>query len=44
MPNKKLDPKCPACESRIVYTLKDGTQVCRKCGHREPPKEKDGEK
>lgn len=30
---------CPRCRSFFTYILKDGTRVCRKCGHREKPKE-----
>lgn len=31
---KEVELKCDACSSRVVYTLKDGTIVCRRCGHR----------
>jgi len=30
----KIEIKCPKCESQQIYTLKDLTHVCRKCGHR----------
>ncbi len=29
---------CSKCNSRYVYTLKDGTIICRKCGFRESKK------
>lgn len=29
---------CIKCNSIWVYVNKDGTVVCRKCGHREEPK------
>lgn len=28
----KVEIKCPQCESTNVYTLRDGTRICRKCG------------
>lgn len=28
-------PTCANCGKLNVYTLKDGTVVCRTCGHRE---------
>ncbi len=31
-------PKCPTCGSGFVYTLQDGTIVCRLCGARSKPK------
>ncbi len=31
----KSDIKCKKCYSANIYTLKDGTKVCRKCGNRE---------
>lgn len=33
---KQVKPKCTKCGSGQVYTLVDGTLVCRFCGHREP--------
>jgi len=30
---KKL--ACSQCNSKMIYTLKDKTKVCRKCGFRE---------
>lgn len=27
-------PRCPKCDSGQVYTLADGTLVCRMCGVR----------
>ena len=29
-------PRCPSCGSKSVYTLIDGTLVCRTCGVRTP--------
>jgi len=34
MVDKKEVVHCPVCLSKQIYTLKDGTRVCRKCGHR----------
>jgi DNA-directed RNA polymerase subunit RPC12/RpoP len=34
-----MRPKCVKCQSKFVYILKDGTVVCRACGHREKPME-----
>lgn len=36
--------RCNMCYSTNIYTLKDGTKVCRKCGNREKSKKvkKDG--
>ena len=30
---------CEKCASKFVYALADMTLVCRRCGHRTPPKE-----
>lgn len=30
-----MELKCKKCGSPNIYTLKDGTTVCRRCGHRE---------
>ena len=36
---KKLKSmKCIKCDSKNIYSLKDKTIVCRKCGHRETKK------
>lgn len=35
--DKKI--KCEKCKSTYVYSLKDETIVCRKCGHRNKKKE-----
>jgi len=32
---KKEHLKCSRCGSTNCYTLKDNTQICRKCGFRE---------
>ncbi len=31
--------KCKECLSKNIYTLEDGTKVCRRCGVRENKKE-----
>jgi ribosomal protein L37AE/L43A len=31
---------CDNCNSKNVYILKDGTVVCRRCGHRNGKKHK----
>ena len=31
----KKEIECVNCGSKVIYTLKDGTKVCRYCGHRE---------
>ena len=37
--NKKMDrPKCEKCDSGFVYIRKEGTLVCRRCGHLTKPK------
>ena len=29
-----VKPRCASCRSGQTYTLKNGTVVCRLCGHR----------
>lgn len=29
-------PRCPACGSTYIYTLKSGAVVCRRCGATSP--------
>jgi transposase-like protein len=31
---KHMMVKCPACKSRNITTVADGTEVCETCGHR----------
>ena len=31
----KKEFRCSKCGLLSIYTLKDGTRVCRTCGHRE---------
>ena len=31
-------PQCSKCGAKFVYTLKDGTVVCRTCGARKQPR------
>lgn len=33
---KELRPKCPVCDSAVIYVKKDGTIVCLRCGARTP--------
>ena len=33
-----MKPQCSQCKGKIVYTLKDGTVVCRTCGARKRPR------
>lgn len=35
--------RCQSCESTQVYTLRNGTVVCRHCGLRNLPKQTKGE-
>lgn len=32
---KAKELQCKDCGSKVIYTLKDGTKVCRRCGKRE---------
>ena len=32
--------RCGKCNSAQTYVKKDGTRVCRKCGHREKKEDK----
>ena len=34
----KVEGRCKKCGSGYYYTNKDGTRVCRKCGHRQKVK------
>ncbi|MFQ5531658.1 MAG: hypothetical protein ACE5ES_03530 [Candidatus Nanoarchaeia archaeon] len=40
MVEEKLELRCSNCSSKQIYTLKDKTIVCRKCGFREEPKKR----
>ena len=34
----KLNLRCDKCNSKNIYTIKDGTLICRRCGHRKEKK------
>lgn len=37
---KEEQLRCKKCNSKSLYTLKDGTKVCKVCGNREEVEKK----